>query len=440
MRHFTMRRYSFFIVSLFIFCTNFAVGQVKFYGFPSISTSSNDLLITFLGDSLWTPTNAYDATHYLQIPLHYAYITNDTELINAFENHFRQMVNAYKQDNVNLSRLNELQYLTLASRYISLFGENSKTELTEELAYILHERYRFYWLNSPAWQWDHEAFQGGIRERLLWKLSNPNTRRKFHKAIIDEDLFIIGIASDLYNYYENDKAKRKAFLEPLFLFNRIIKSRITTKQGWNFQKNYWIDHRDYAYTAYYTQPDSCSPKIRAHEISEDCSHSMRWPLRLIQVGNVIDIERYQKQLRWQLLNVIINTNQESDITLLNNFVDGQNGYFRWGYVSHKGKGYGPYQMSSSFSLGWWSFLGDKEIAYHYYKTRNAFPLNEANMKLYATTTNRKRHPLIMNDTTNQKLRENISAMSIHIALNYNKIESQAKHKSIQALIFDNLIP
>lgn len=49
-------------------------------------------------------------------------------------------------------------------------------------------------------------------------------------------------------------------------------------------------------------------------------------------------------------------------------MDGSNGVlYRWNYSSlGEGKEYGPYELSGTFTIGWWTFLGTDRVKEIYY--------------------------------------------------------------------------
>jgi hypothetical protein len=77
-------------------------------------------------------------------------------------------------------------------------------------------------------------------------------------------------------------------------------------------------------------------------------------------------------------------------------MDGWNGVYRYGYITQgEGKGYGPYELSGTMLLGWWSFLPGEKIRDVYCYISSRFPLSEEEIKVYlGPDTTRDRHPSI----------------------------------------------
>jgi len=95
------------------------------------------------------------------------------------------------------------------------------------------------------------------------------------------------------------------------------------------------------------------------------------------------------------LNIVIDHNVNIGVPVLKNFMCGHNGYYRWNYQTHEeGTGYGPYQLSGTFTLGWWSLLGGTDLADLYDGLAHAYSLNKAQMDLYRDLSTRERHPVV----------------------------------------------
>ena len=102
------------------------------------------------------------------------------------------------------------------------------------------------------------------------------------------------------------------------------------------------------------------------------------------------------------------------IPILNNYMCGHNGYYRWKYSTHKNSGYGPYKLSGTFGFGWWSLLKNEKISDYYLLLYNAYPLNEANAAIYEAITSRERHPIVKNSDLNG-LKQQIALMATFLA-------------------------
>lgn len=375
-----------------------------------------DQFKTLLSDSLWCKRDAYDAAHNLMIPLHYSFISNDTSLQEAFHKHVNQFLKAEKNGSIKIEGLKELQYLSLLSRYLNLAPSNSP--LSTELFEFLNDRFDYYWTHKPAWQWGRDDFPGGIKERITWKLTHSDSTYHYYNVLHDADFYVIGLAADLLNYTpQKDTSRSRKFEEAVNLFFEILNQRLDkTSRGWVFQKNMWQDHRDYAYSGYVTKPEQDDKKHVADNIQADASHSHRWPLWLYQVGQVRKVKTLQKRLKRQLLQVVIEDelSHKVGIPLLNNYMCGNNGYFRWKYKTHKSAGYGPYELSGTFGLGYWSLLKGNEISNYYILLSKAYPLRDSYRRLYEPVSNRNRNDIFIN-AHNNGLRKEIAQMAAFLS-------------------------
>ncbi|MCF8012715.1 MAG: hypothetical protein K9L56_15720 [Clostridiales bacterium] len=363
------------------------------------------VLLEYLTSPLWNKRDAYDAGHRLMIPLHWAVYNEDEELITAFRNHFNEMLEAYNDENVKLGTIKELQYLSLSSRYLALGAPKAQDDFRRRLGNLIFKRFSHYWSQSEAWQWDRANFPGGVRERLKWKLSVRDVKRSYYNIVFDQELYLMGIAADLTASGWADQNDCKECREAIDFFLEIMGKRLDkSRKGWVFQEGFWHEHHSFAYAGYLVKPDGEDAKpFRIKNIQQDSSHAHRWPLWLTQLEGVDDVEDYKKRLKWQLLNVVtaVQSSQNIGVPVLRNYMSGHNGFYRWNYQTHeKESGYGPYQLSGTFGLGWWSLLGGKRISGLYQTLAESYPLNKAQLSLYEGLSTRDRHELVARDHHN----------------------------------------
>jgi hypothetical protein len=251
---------------------------------------NENVFIRYLQDSLWQVKTAYNSAHFLMIPLHYASIEKHKGLSNAFKKHYEKLLASNKVRPIQLKELDELQYLSLASRYLVLDMPEKHDEIKEELADFVEKRFIFWWKENPAWQWERESFKGGISERINYKLNHIDKRKGYLNALLDVDFYAIGIAADLLTYSKKQGKDCHECHEAIRLFSNVMKTRFDFNHpGWVFQKDLWLDHPDYFYSGYYTLPPSPLKKVPAKSIQEDASHGHRWPLWLVQLQQVMDV-------------------------------------------------------------------------------------------------------------------------------------------------------
>ena len=97
----------------------------------NISNGANAYLVT----KTWAPNERYNATHFLMVPLHYAYQSKDTNLIQTFDTQMALLTQS-GLNSMDLSdstqRLRLLQYFYLLSQYAVLSG-NKQPEVSKYL-------------------------------------------------------------------------------------------------------------------------------------------------------------------------------------------------------------------------------------------------------------------------------------------------------------------
>jgi len=368
----------------------------------------------YLQDDLWEKGLDYDAGHALMVPLHAAFILNINDWRLQFEKHFKRFMEQDRRTFLDLHEeddLARLHYLYLISRFVALKSDRlQKNEnISATLVARLYKDVEILWTKKEAWWYGGRRFKGGIRERLEWKLNVKNVKYSYYRAIIDHDLFLFAIAADLRIYEINRVPKRS--WSPIIsdILNKAfetIQSRMlfTETGGCLFEPGAWRDHRDYNYVGNaQILPDLPVKKIT--DISEDSSHSHRWPLWLtsLQDASINDQKKYEyygkviKALEKQFYEhaLVLPTASFAGLRL-NNFMDGRNGVYRYGYITQgKGRGYGPYQLSGILPVGWWGFLISERINKAWKIMSGLFPLKDNVLLTYVgPNTTRIRHPLV----------------------------------------------
>lgn len=338
---------------------------------------------------LWREELAYDAGQVLQVPLHAAFSLGKTEWIEQFSRHFREfMVHGGRVPRAN-SPLNQLQYLYLASRFIALACQAGREDLIPPglVDRVVGQLDRL-WFHQPAWMWDREAFRGGIAQRVRWKLSHRKARRSFHRAILDQELYPMAIAADLWQGHRLTGLSLKssaAVKDALELSLLIFQQRVvpTSRGGWLMQPGVWADHPDTAFAGISAWSRAATPKRRA-DVAEDSSHSHRYPLWLTSLLEAYPKgsaeRRFYSLLRDGLANqlygrVLVPPDAGFSSYRMTNYMDGGNGWYRRGYRTlSAGDGYAPFELSGTFLLGWWAFLGDPRVCQAYREQATRFPL------------------------------------------------------------------
>lgn len=323
---------------------------------------------------LWEASTAYNAGHYLMVPLHATFALNDTDLESAFSAHYKRMLSR-KSDIVGqdaLSALTRLQYLYTASRYVVLAQENAVPGIKE---FLLEELNR-YWKLKPAWQWGRKPFEGGFRERLEWKLNTPDVKYSYYRAIIDEEMFLFSIAADLTQHHRQLNLQIPHLLKDILdvAYKTFKQEGVFEDDRWLFQPGVWTDHPDYAHVGHVKAAKGLG-KMPITNIAMDVSHSHRFPLILLsmQDAELSGSERYSFYLRLrqglaeQFFDVVlVPPSHVIPFYRTSNFMDGRNGVYRYQYGKMEaGKGYNAYALSGTLLLGWWGFLPSDRTEFLY---------------------------------------------------------------------------
>jgi hypothetical protein len=350
---------------------------------------------TRLKRPLWN-IDPYNAGHFLMIPLQGAFSLNDLVQVSEFDSFFDKFSDEYSNDpskyEMVSDQLSRLHFVYLASEYLALSKKNNKP-VNEKLFRLVSYLSIHQW-QKPAWQWKNiynpsGVFDGGMAERLSWKLSTPKFDKKYHKAIIDEDLFLFAIAGNLKYLQLLDSGSDAIFNEILDFSTTVLSTRVKyaseSSDRWLFQPGIWSEHPDYAYAAWENNLPNLPSRKTFSDIAGDSSHSHRWPVWLISIGRGFSVQKnisrvnliakLRKGLAEQFITKVL-TEPSRDIPFYRttNFMDGRNGVYRYKYHSTTNVdwvGYGPYGLSRTLSLGWWSLLPDSKMkAVHCYLAVN----------------------------------------------------------------------
>ena len=372
-------------------------------------------VIDLLKYDLWSQENAYDAAHFLMVPMHFAYKNNDAKLIKAFDSFFHRFILDKKNFLEIENHLIRLQFNYLISQFlVQRYDSNQKSnDLDKYLVQHLNQELKYYYFDAEVTNWkypDNDNYEFlGIRNRIFWKLTSDLDPSYYKKAIVDEDLFLIGIAGDLKRLnssIENSDPEpylMAALSEINTLAYVIFASRFEVfETGMIFQPGYFFRHRDFRYAGCLTIECIEKGPSPVKDIAADTSHSHRLPLILssMEAANINDkalLSFYQKTKRGlakQFNNKVVTIEQEGKVIHFTNYFDGRNGYYRWDYQTNRGEGYGPYELSETFKLGWWSFLEDAKINSIYAQVSNNLERSVPEEFEYQDKTSRARNPII----------------------------------------------
>jgi len=348
------------------------VTLVLILGIQSLTFAQDDNTLgaqAYLSIKTWSPSEKYNAAHFLMVPLYYAYKNNNIELKAKFNDHIKKFL-ADENKKIDITdtkqRLNNLQYFYFLSEY-SVLAKN------QESAKYLLDNISKVWLDVPAWQWAKPPFSN-TRDRILWKLqAGPDVG--YRRLIIDEELFIFGVAANLLKFYPENKTLIDIRDLALDVFKQ--RSEFDSQGAWLFDKGTFDTLPTYAYAGYDSIDNINKPKPLKNMVS-DSSHFFRIPKILLSLQESYPLnsenynlyKSYRNGLSQQFLKKVVQ--MKNNKIYLTNYMDGRNGVFRWDY-SAKNKGIGPYRQTPSFGVGWWIFLNNskvKSLYGKYYKQIN----------------------------------------------------------------------
>jgi hypothetical protein len=396
----------------------------------------NNTIYEMLQDPLWKERDAYDAGHFLMVPMHSAFALNDPIKINHFYDFFDNFVNNYKEDDFeSLDQLTKQHFLYLVSEYMVLSNEHQK-EIPEKLENILIGFTKEFW-NDPAWQWKvclAPEFQS-MEERISWKLENKEVPRSFCRAITDHELFMFAIGADLKTVlgHKSPQFVNEILEKSYEVFQEEVVFLSENSERWLFQPGVWTDHSHYRYAGHEKLVSNLEEE-QVFEIAWDSSHSHRFPLWLIslergflaqdELEKADYFKKLQRGLTDQFINeVLVFPNEEFDNYRTTNYMDGNNGLYRYEYKTvGENLGYGPYDLSGTILLGWWSFLSDKSISRVYCDITSSYPFSNKEIETYlGPDTTRDRHPFIKGENKyNNGLTKLINLLSCQFSDNLEK--------------------
>lgn len=374
----------------------------------SVETIWERTVRPYLADPLWADRDAYDAGHYLMVPLHAAFYLDRPAWQDQFANYAHRFVSTgYDELSEPPNRETRLQHMYVLSRFAVLAASFDRQGMIPTgLLDLLYDEVHSKWALEPAWQWARDPFPGGMRERLHWKLDTPRPEHSFWRAIIDEEFPLFAIASDLLAYERLTGFRHQhssVMVEIAAMTSRVFdQEAVWASDGtWVFQPGVWTDHVDYAYAGRSVKSRSLEP-APVEGIAPDTSHSHRYPLWLYsyQVGSPSGGDQFlnfRRGLSRQFfMRVAVPPSEAFPAYRTTNYMDGRNGLYRWEYATQgPDNGYGPYEVSGTMLLGWWIFLGTEPACEMYAQLSDSFPLPQDVLRTYVgPNTSRDRHPLV----------------------------------------------
>lgn len=348
----------------------------------------------YLATPLWTAGAAYDAGHFLMMPLHAAFFLTDSEWQADFAAQFASYAARGDEPPVAMAdRLGRAHYLYLASEFLveaarygrpGLIPSGLESSVLAELDYT--------WNREEQSEQGHRI-AGGLSAAIRWKLNDTVRGPRFLRIIDDRDRMTFAAAADLVTYRKlmHENSGPRWLTEIVDAGWAVYKARVEWQSdgGWLFQAGWWDGYQDFTYAGT-TDVNATAPKARAHQ-TEDASHAFRWAcwLRSLAAASEGNSERklfYDRMLTGlgtQFFGrVLIPPGDTFPAFRTNNYMDGTNGLYRWTATGAGAQGKGPYGLSGSLTLGWWGFLGTARSQQLYQGLARQFPLAEDVMMLY----------------------------------------------------------
>jgi hypothetical protein len=365
----------------------------------------------------WKNPQRYDAASLLMLPLHAAFERRYVEGQEEFADHATRFL-TYR-DSVDLESkdlLSWIQYLYFLSEFTVVAATHDRADLVPaKLPGALQGWTRRLWLRVPAWQWYRKPFPGGMRERLDWKLSGarPLRGKSFERAILDQELMVFAIAADLRRYGQavGSPLANDPVLEEIDRYaRRVYANRVgwTADSGWTFQPGLLRDHPDHRFQCRYEKRVGLEPCATPTGV-DDASHGHRYPLLLRSMAlshpSGSDGRRFYERLlrgleRQFFQRVVVPPSDEFPGWRIRNYMDGENGIYRWQFSSlGANQGYGPYELSGALLQGWWTFLPGKRATELYQRIATQFPLTEQQLAVYGGPTRKPGAKGILGDGT-----------------------------------------
>ena len=236
-----------------------------------------------LSDDLWLKNYKYDASHVLMLPMHYAFVKNDSVKKLEFDTFFERATLFLDEWNKS-GTLYDTQFSYFVSRYLYLSKVSGEWQWFHQRIYEHLLSYsKKLWYEEQAWHWSEDYFIG-FKERMYWKIENQNTEYKFYQAIVDEEFFLLGMSAELSKIVtlEDDKKGNEFLSEVTGLFYKLFSEHLGRGDDgfWYFQKGVWFDHPTHLYSGH-TVLEAYLEPLPDESGVYDSSHSHRLPLILI---------------------------------------------------------------------------------------------------------------------------------------------------------------
>ena len=362
----------------------------------------NKTITASLDEALWLNEYAYDASTTLMLPMHYAYRYPHRFDVDPRDNFYTFIEHTYFYSDFSAYEGNVTKYQFLYFITQNLKLEQARGNLNEEILAWVSEIIVNNWENNAYSIWDGVVFRG-VKERLKWNFSEPETKYSFYRAVIDQEWFTLAAMNDLAVVYDNANKPTPFNNDEVKLLSKQLIDNFGTYEGdrWFFQRGVWHDHRDYRYAG----NDSITADMNISEIESigiDSNHLHRLPLWLLSFkeNNVLDQAVFTAALKGHknAYETLVLTYKEANkgfMLLQNNYSTGENGVYRYNYITQgQGNGYQAFELSGALFSGYYAFLDSKIYREGMFKMVGQFPLSQEALDFYVgPNTTRIRHPM-----------------------------------------------
>jgi hypothetical protein len=281
----------------------------------------------------------------------------------------------------HIKPLEKLMYVYMNLEHIKLKKEKKIRKEDRKLIHLYYQYIRELWLKGDGRIYSLEQRYIGTRSRVANLLtSNEDFTPKYLGGITDHEFFQFACATSMLGINLKYKQRPSMLLKEMAYYNLECYKRFVSinESGWLYQPGVWSDHPDFKYAGNQTKGKNLQVK-EIDNIVWDASHFSRVSLFLETLSNIFKINsdelKYINELKIglskQFLNrVVVFPDKNGSAIRFNNFMDGNNGIYRYKYVNENDLGIGPFANDTHVYMGFWAFLNTDTIIDLYYNMAN----------------------------------------------------------------------
>ena len=366
-------------------------------------------VFALLSDDVWNDRDIQDASHFLMMPMHYAFMANWGSAIDKYTSFFNRFVDSVSSSDFDtLSRMKKMQFLYLGTEFLKLsvkYESETDEKLKEELFNLISEYANDDLLTIATWKTEPT-----VKEHLIQVLNHKVYVQSRYSLIVDGDFYTLACLCDLAYVSRctgvpitEDMQFAVEYVATLFGDSEI---NTETEEGyWLFQVGVAKDYSDYAYAGNEFSYEGMEPKQR-DDIVTDSSHFRRMPLWLLSYrdaqedeGSVELFNQRISQLGKLLAEKVFRQNNGYWVTTT--FIDGTNGVYRYDYHNDGNSIEGYDQAGGTLFLGYWIMLNNEKVRTVYHDIEAYLPLTADSSNPYHDEgiTVREQHPIMDKDAT-----------------------------------------